>query len=226
VTKLLAGTSGYAYASWKGGFYPRDVGKNMLASYAGRLPAVEINATFYKRPAREHLEAWAAQTPATFVFAFKASRYFSAGSGLRDAKAIADFFELLGAVKTLLGPVLVQLPGHLKKDVPLLRDFLAATGSHRVTVDLVDKSWQSDDVRQALADRDVALCITEDEDRSGETVTTARWGYFRLRKPHYDKRSLGRWAARLAEANLTEAFVFFKHDESGPLHALTLLDMI
>jgi uncharacterized protein YecE (DUF72 family) len=219
--KLFAGTSGYSYPSWKGGFYPRDVGDTMLAYYASKLPAVEINNTFYKRPSTAQLEAWAKETPAAFKLAFKASRYFSAGTGLRDKKAIADFFALLSATKTRLGPVLVQLPRHLKKDVGLLADVVATP--HRVALDLVDPSWRTDDVRQLLSDHDVALCATEDDENSAAFVQTAQWGYFRLRKSRYDARAIAKWAARLRETSLGEAYVFFKHDDAGPTHALALL---
>jgi uncharacterized protein YecE (DUF72 family) len=72
---LLAGTSGYAYKEWKGSFYPDDLpAKGMLGYYAGRLPAVEINNTFYRIPKASVVESWAAQLPPHFRFVLKASR--------------------------------------------------------------------------------------------------------------------------------------------------------
>ena len=39
--KLLAGTSGYAFKEWKGGFYPADLKDDgMLGYYAGQFPTV------------------------------------------------------------------------------------------------------------------------------------------------------------------------------------------
>ena len=49
--ELLVGTSGFSYAEWKGSFYPSDLpDAEMLASYPGRLPTVEINNTVYRMP--------------------------------------------------------------------------------------------------------------------------------------------------------------------------------
>jgi hypothetical protein len=43
--------SGYSYKEWKCNFYPEDLpAKEMLAYYSRRLPAVEINNTFYRLP--------------------------------------------------------------------------------------------------------------------------------------------------------------------------------
>src|SRR5690606_25644333 len=70
---LYAGTSGFSYKPWKGPFYPERLpDKEMLSFYAGRLPAVEINNTFYRTPKRDMLATWAGATPAHFRFAFKA----------------------------------------------------------------------------------------------------------------------------------------------------------
>ena len=49
--RVLAGTSGFSYKEWKGSFYPEDLSADaMLSFYAERLPAVEINNTFYRMP--------------------------------------------------------------------------------------------------------------------------------------------------------------------------------
>ena len=73
--RLRAGTSGYAYKQWKGTFYPADMPeRGMLAHYGTRLPAVEINNTFYRMPRESVVLAWADQVPDGFHFVLKASR--------------------------------------------------------------------------------------------------------------------------------------------------------
>ncbi len=215
---IYAGTSGFSYRDWKPRFYPKDLpAAKMLDHYASVLPMVEINNTFYKRPEKAHLEAWAARVPSTFRFVFKASRYFSAGPGLRNAqKPLADFFALLAAVKEKLGPVLVQFPQHIKHDIALLGDFIDAIPSgRRVALELVDSSWKTDAARDAMRAKDVAWCVTETDAAPLDAITTASWGYFRLRKARYDKRALAAWAARLCEMKLDDAFAAFKHDDTG-----------
>ena len=83
--RLLAGTSGFSYDAWKGPFYPEDLpARERLRFYAERLPAVEINNTFYRMPKASVLEGWAAQVPEGFRFAIKASRRITHQKRLRD----------------------------------------------------------------------------------------------------------------------------------------------
>jgi uncharacterized protein YecE (DUF72 family) len=61
---LYAGTSGFAYKTWKPGFYPpRLKNRDMLRYYAERLPSVEINNTFYRMPSEKLLAGWRDETP-------------------------------------------------------------------------------------------------------------------------------------------------------------------
>ena len=53
--------------------------------YAERLPAVEINNTFYRLPKASVLAGWAEQVPDDFRFAIKASRRITHIKRLQDA---------------------------------------------------------------------------------------------------------------------------------------------
>src|SRR5258708_3274438 len=73
--KLHVGTSGYSYKEWKGNFYPEDLpAKEMLSYYSQRLPAVEINNTFYRLPQPGMIQNWKEQVPEDFRFSIKASQ--------------------------------------------------------------------------------------------------------------------------------------------------------
>lgn len=214
--RIRTGTSGFSYKDWKPAFYPKDLpAKDFLAHYASKLACVEVNNTFYKRPDKKVLEAWAAKVPASFRFVFKASRYFSAGPGLKNAqKPLAEFFALLEGVGKKLGLLLVVWPPHVKKDLSLLTDFMdASPKGKRVVMELRDPSWKSDDVLDAMKTRDVAWCVTESDEAPLDLVSTASWSYFRLRKSKYDKKALAAWSERLS--TIQDAYVIFKHDETG-----------
>src|ERR1041384_4455268 len=121
-TRLIAGASGYSYKEWQGTFYPEKIKPDaMLAFYAGRLPTVEINNTFYQMPKPAVLETWSGATPEYFRFAIKASRRITHDPPLNPEEARSAFKYLkktpagLGAKR---GPVLSQLPPFLKKDLP------------------------------------------------------------------------------------------------------------
>jgi uncharacterized protein YecE (DUF72 family) len=230
---ILAGASGYSYKEWKGPFYPPDLpGADMLAYYAERLPAVEINNTFYRMPKRAVLEGWAARTPAGFRFVLKASRRITHMARLRDcADAVSYLFTTAGALGDKLGAVFFQLPPYLKKDIGLLRDFLAILPEGpQVAVEFRSSSWFDEEVYAALRARDVAFCVTE-RDEEGKTtpfVATASWGYLRLRREAYPDADLLTWAARLRGQPWTEAYVFFKHEDeaAAPRTAARLLQLL
>lgn len=217
--QIRVGTSGWSYKEWKGPFYPATIAANeMLRFYAERFSAVEVDNTFYRLPKREVLAAWAAEVPERFVFALKVSRRITHIARLKDAADPLDY--LLRTAATLgprLGPFLVQLPPNLKKDVPRLRDFLALLAPPaRAAFEFRHRSWFDDEVYAALRERNAAWCVA---DTGGEDdppfVSTADWGYFRLRRAAYDEADLRSWAERIRAQAWEEAFAFFKHEEAG-----------
>jgi uncharacterized protein YecE (DUF72 family) len=236
--RLFAGASGFSYKPWKGPFYPEGLpDAEMLAYYAARLPAVEINNTFYRLPKATMLEDWAAQTPDGFRFALKASRRITHIQRLKDvAELVAYLFETAGALGAKLGPLLFQLPPHLKKDLDRLRTFLdLVPPARRVALEFRNASWFEDDVFEALRAHDAALCAaeTEPDDQEGGNqtvplVATASWGYLRLRRDGYTDADLATWADRIRSQSWSEAYVFFKHEDEGaaPKLALRLMQVV
>jgi uncharacterized protein YecE (DUF72 family) len=216
--RLLAGTSGYAFKEWKGTFYPADLKDDgWLAFYAGKFPTVEINNTFYRLPKEAVLREWASRVPEQFTFAIKASQRITHHARLKPESADALGFllrntEVLG---DRMGPVLFQLPPNLKKDLDRLRGFLALLpAGRRFTIEFRHESWFDDEVLDALRERDVALCVAEQDDFAVPMHATASWGYLRLHRLDYDDAALSAWASRVASTGWSEAYVYFKHDEA------------
>ena len=221
--KLFAGTSGYAFKEWKGSFYPDDLkDEGMLGFYAGRFPAVEINNTFYRLPKEHVLQGWAAQVPDSFTFAIKASQRITHYARLKPecASAVEFLLRTTLCLAERCGPILFQLPPNLKKDAGRLRTFLdTLPAGRRYTIEFRHESWFDDEVLDALRERDIALCVTEQPEFASPVVATASWGYARLHRLDYDEAALSAWAKRIAAQPWSEAYVFFKHDEgigSGP----------
>jgi uncharacterized protein YecE (DUF72 family) len=228
--KLYAGTSGYSYKEWKGSFYPEDLpADGMLKHYAGKLPAVEINNTFYRMPKATVLAQWAEQVPDGFRFVLKASQQITHRLRLKDAsQPVAYFFDIATTLGDRLGPALFQLPPNLKKDLPRLTDFLALLPpASRAAFEFRHESWFADDVYEALRDRGAALCIAEDEELATPLVATASWGYLRLRRQDYDDAAVAAWAQKIHGHTWGEAYAFFKHEDAGagPKLALRLLEI-
>jgi len=216
---LYVGTSGYSYKEWKGTFYPEDLpDKKMLHFYGERFRSVEINNTFYRMPKPSMLEAWAAEVPAGFKFVIKASQQITHIKRLKDVEdSVSYLLEVTGTLKERLGPLLFQLPPHLKKDAARLRDFLALLPpDRRAAIEFRHQSWFDDEVFNLLRDRKAALCIAEAEERvEVPFVSTADWGYLRLRRPDYGDAELKAWIDRVRQPGWQDAFIFFKHEDEG-----------
>ncbi|MFI5311430.1 MAG: DUF72 domain-containing protein [Gemmatimonadales bacterium] len=221
--KLLAGTSGFAFKEWKGTFYPEDIkADEMLGSYAGKFPTVEINNTFYRLPKEHVLVEWASQVPESFTFAIKASQRITHFARLKPecADAVGFLLKNTAALGGKLGPILFQLPPNLKKDAERLRTFVELLpADRRYTIEFRHESWFDEEIFDVLRARDIPLCIVEQPEFASPVVATATWGYARLHRFDYDAAGLEAWAKRIAAQPWSEAFVFFKHDEgegSGP----------
>ena len=216
--KLLAGTSGYAFKEWKGAFYPKELKDDgMLGYYATKFPTVEINNTFYRLPKENVLREWAAQVPDSFTFALKASQRITHHARLKeDSASLVDYLlKNTAMLGDRLGPILFQLPPNLKKDVARFRGFLGLLPSDRRYVfEFRHESWFDEEIYDAMRERDIAMCIIEQDEFKCPVVSTASWGYLRLHRLDYDAAALDERAKCVTRQGWKEAYVFFKHDES------------
>jgi uncharacterized protein YecE (DUF72 family) len=217
---ILVGTSGYSYKPWKGRFYPEKIkDAEMLAFYATRFPTVEINNTFYRMPAPALLAKWGQETADGFTFALKAPQRITHQKRLGDVgEDVSYFLETAGALGSKLGPVLYQLPPYLKKDLERLRGFLQRLPPDPpAAFEFRHPSWFEEDVLAALREHGRALCVadTDDDDTRAPAVSTASWGYLRLRRADYAEGDLARWAETIRAQPWDRAFVFFKHEDEA-----------
>jgi uncharacterized protein YecE (DUF72 family) len=230
--KLYAGTSGWAYASWKPDFYPAKLASaKFLGYYATRLNSVELNYTFRRFPTQKLLNGWIAATPANFKFAVKAHQTITHIKRLRDTSSFtADFLNALDPLREAgrLGPVLFQLPPFLKCDLALLGEFLDRLPPQiRAAFEFRHASWFSDDVYALLRKADAALCQAESEKLETPDVQTASFAYLRLRKAEYSTKERKEISGRVSKlAKRGDVFVYFKHEETaeGALYAEALLE--
>jgi uncharacterized protein YecE (DUF72 family) len=226
---LYAGTSGYSYKEWKGYFYPEKIApEQMLAFYAGKLPAVEINNTFYRLPRRELLETWASQVPESFRFVIKASQKITHMKRLKNADAeTAYLMDVVGALGKKLAVVFFQLPPNFKQDLERLGAFLqTVAGEVPVAFEFRHATWFDEETYRLLRDHNAAMCLADtDEELEVPLVGTADWGYLRLRRPGYPNADLTRWRGWVEDQKWNDAFVFFKHEDeaSGPRMAMEFL---
>src|SRR5258708_6454934 len=191
--KLHVGTSGYSYKEWKGNFYPEDLpAKEMLSYYSRRLPAVEINNTFYRLPQPSMIENWKAQVPARFRFSIKATQRIT---HIKRLNNVADetkyLLETAALLEQRLGVVLFQLPPNFKKDIERLKAFLDLLQPDlRTAFEFRHESWFDDESFDLLRARDCALVVSDtDENPLTDIINPPRCGYLPLRPTAYDEKN-------------------------------------
>jgi uncharacterized protein YecE (DUF72 family) len=235
---IIVGTSGWQYRSWRGVFYPTDVPQRQwLEHSAESFATVEVNNAFYRLPERDTFVQWRERTPDDFILAVKMSRYLTHIRRLREpADPVARFLGRADALGHKLGPVLLQLPPTLTADAELIRavleEFLEACErnhalsppSLRVAIEPRHRSWWTDEIRDTLTERGVALCWS---DRLGRPVSplwrTADFGYVRLHEgrarpwPRYGQQALRTWVDRIGGTWSADedVFVYFNNDPGG-----------
>jgi len=225
------GCSGWSYADWRGPVYPADAARRTwFGLYADRFDTVEVNNTFYRLPSVDTVEAWAAQAPASFVYAVKLGQFGSHRMKLRDAERwLPNHLDRVERLGSHLGPNLVQLPPRWKRDVARLDDFLAAAPrALRWAVELRDPSWLHDDTFAVLERHGAALCIHDLLARH-PWIRTTDWTYVRFHGPdpharyagRYGGRRLWRTARRLATwlEEGSDVYAYFNNDRHG--HAVS-----
>ena len=228
---LYVGTSGYSYKEWKGSFYPENLpAKEMLSYYASKLPAVELNNTFYRLPPPSLIESWKSQVPETFRFCVKASQGITHFRRLKDAAGAARFMlERMSAFEDRLGVVLYRLREDMEKDLHRLETFLKQLPAYPpAAFDFRHPSWFDDDVIELLRSENRILCVSDtDELPASHIDKTADWGYLRLRRVKYSTADLRKWISRMKAQDWKTAFVFFKHEDegTGPRLASRFIDL-
>ncbi len=227
---LYVGTSGYSYKQWKGNFYPDDLSdKKMLGYYSGQFNTVEINNTFYRMPKQNVLESWKKEVPRNFQFIIKSPKRITHINKLETNDSAEYFVKTVMALDNKLGVLLFQLPPYFKKDIEKLNTFLESLPPDtRAAFEFRNESWFDDEVYEALKKHRQALCMADtDEKPLKEIISTADWGYLRLRKTNYTAASLKKIKDKISAAGWKDVYVLFKHEDEGkgPKYAKKFLEL-
>jgi uncharacterized protein YecE (DUF72 family) len=230
--ELFAGTSGWAYPSWKPDFYPPKLPqKKFLSHYVTLLNTVEVNFTFRQLVKESTIQNWIQEAPANFRFGVKAHQVIT---HIKRLKGTEDFVpRFLTTIAPLasagkLGPVLFQLPPNLKADTVLLKDFLALLPKMLpAAFEFRHESWFAESTWETMRASGAALCVAETEERTTPDVVTGAFAYYRFRKPTYTADERRAMVTRIEEhlAAERDVFAYFKHEETpqGALYAVDVL---
>jgi uncharacterized protein YecE (DUF72 family) len=217
MARVLIGTSGWHYDSWRGAFYPRG------------LPV------FYRTPTPEAVRGWYEQTGNDFVFAWKASKFIThwkrlSQNSVNSLELLEDRLSLLGEKA---GPILFQLPPNFQADADRLVSFFKLlSNKRRYSFEFRHPSWYAPRILRLLSEHNISLCLSDHHDAPAPWRRTADFVYVRGHGPtgryrgHYRPETLGRWATRIRSWNKQgcDVFVYFDNDQksAAPADALAL----
>ena len=102
--------------------------------------------------------------PSGFSFVIKASRRITHKANLSEEAAdpLAYLLDVCGELGAQFGPVLFQTPPWLKKDVTLLKNFLALLPPGGWgAFEFRSTSWFDEEIYDALRERNAALVVAD-----------------------------------------------------------------
>ena len=229
---IFIGTSGWSYDHWERVLYPPgtpSVGR--LSCYLGHgYNTVEVNSTFYRWPRTATFSGWRNRLPPGFQMSVKAPRGLTHGKRLYEPEEwIRRLGEGMESLGDRAGPLLVQLPPRMERDLPRLAYFLSQLPAFiRVTVEMRHPSWYEEPALWALLEKhSVAYCVMSGAQLPCHLVVTAPFAYVRLHGPSrehlyagsYSDDDLRWWAERLwewrAKNGVSNVFAYFNNDGDG-----------
>jgi uncharacterized protein YecE (DUF72 family) len=248
---ILVGTSGYSYQDWKGPFYPADIkDRDMLAFYAGRFPAAEINFTYYRLPAARTIAAIVRKAP-RLSYAVKLTGDIT-HEGKLTRELAADYRRGVEPMADagVLGCLLAQFPWRFKYTAPAL-EFLKKVAGHfgdlNVVAEFRNDSWANDEAFGRLKEMKVGFCNVDEPGLKGlmpaTAASTSDVGYFRFHGRNakkwwrhekaaerydylYEQKELEDWVPRIKEvaAKAKKTYVFMNNHPLG--QAVTNAEMM
>jgi uncharacterized protein YecE (DUF72 family) len=226
------GTSGWNYSHWRDVFYPAGVASaRWLHYYSGRFDTVELNNSFYRIPATRLMRGWQDSVPSRFRFGIKLWRGIT---HYRKLQNCADFLSNFMTVAEELdsrrrGPLLIQLPPNLGKDVGRPKRFLddlkgTSRSRWKVAVEFRNPEWLCDEVYSLLDRQRAAVCL---HDMAGSVTTEANDASFVYVRRHGSGH--GRFAGRYTPDEISAdasrvrqwlkegrmVYVYFNNDAGG-----------
>jgi len=224
--KIYIGTSGWQYYHWKVKFYPENLpSKDFLKFYSKYFNTVEVNTGFYHFTKKSTFEKWKKEVNKNFLFSIKLHRLFTHFRKLKlnkdDKRILKETIESYKVLGKNLGPILIQLPPSLKKDLNVLEKFFKNFRNLRLAIEFRHKSWLDKETYNFLKKKKVAFVISDSPRWPTDIVKTTYFVYIRFHgKPHlfaskYEKEELQRYAKEIKKLKPKTLFAYFNNDAEG-----------
>ena len=224
------GCAGWAVpAAYAALFGPGD---SVLARYATRFNAVEINSSFYRPHQHKTYVRWAGSVPRDFRFSVKMPKAITHENRLqRTGMALDRFVDEIGGLGNKLAGVLVQLPPSLALDARVASTFFAML-RRRLSANIAceprhaswftakgDALWRQFDIARVAADPAI-------EAAARVPAGAGQWRYWRwhgaprIYYSAYEEDALRALAAAIRESGANLAFSWVIFDNTALGHAV------
>lgn len=237
---LWVGTSGYASPTVRSSLgAPSGAAPDLLASYASRFDAAELDSVFYRRPSGDTVAGWCASTGEDFVFTVRVPREVTHVERLGMPGRVEQFVDGLSALGSRLGCLLFTTPPSFECDTSRFRTVLdVLPRGMRTAWEFRHPSWLCQDVLALLSERSSAPVVVETNDgtASGELLPggtlAERWPfeftYVRFRREHYTYADLVVWGEILGDVigEDRDVYAFFRQSPEAPSYATALYELL
>jgi uncharacterized protein YecE (DUF72 family) len=223
--KIFVGIGGWTYEPWRGVFYPEGLSQKRELEFASRqLTSIEINGTYYSTFKPPTWAKWRDETPDSFVFAVKASRFCTNRRVLGEAgDSVAKFLgQGLTELGERLGPINWQFMATKKFDPEDMAAFLKLLPREikgqplRHALEVRHDSFKDAKFYDLARRHNAAIVFADGGDVPVIDEPTADFSYARLMgteekiKTGYKPAALDGWAKHAKGwAKRGDAFVYF-----------------
>jgi uncharacterized protein YecE (DUF72 family) len=162
---------------------------------------------------------------ADFLFSIKLHRLFTHFRKLKlnkdDKRILKETIEGYKVLGKNLGPILIQLPPGLKKDLKVLEKFLKNFENLKLAIEFRHKSWLDKETYNFLKKKKVAFVISDSPRWPTDIVKTCDFVYIRFHgKPRlfaskHEKKELQRYAEEIKKLKPKILFAYFNNDAEG-----------
>ena len=177
------GCAGWSIASAHSALFGK--GDSVLARYATRFNAVEINSSFYRPHQHKTYVRWADTVPADFRFSAKIPKTITHESRLQGTNNLLDkFLSEISGLGEKLGGLLVQLPPSLKFDTRIASTFFSSLRqgtSVALACEPRHATWFTDEAEGLLMREDVTRVAADPAPiaNSNHIAGSGPWRYWR-----------------------------------------------
>mgnify|MGYP001118311764 CR=1 FL=1 len=161
-----------------------------------------------------------------FLFSIKLHRLFTHFRKLKlnkeDKRILKETIENYKVLGKNLGPILIQLPPSLKKDLKTLEKFLKNFDKNlKLAIEFRHRSWLDKETYNFLKKKKIAFAVSDSPRWPTDIVKTCDFVYVRFHgKPHlfaskYGKEELIWYAKEIKKLKPKTLFAYFNNDAEG-----------